>query len=148
MLIGGQWLSVGGINYNRQINQGFNSQVNQPNYFQGYDNQVVTLYDLQKPCKIVQFGFSNVMWTTGSSSNNTTPKPWVKELRIYIDDVLAKTFSHYGNSPETLEIGRTYDLFRSQVGELQANRRLRIEATIGMVNNYWFQGALNVLYHE
>lgn len=154
VLINGVWMSVGGQIYNRQRFKRFQSWLSETNYMQGHEDQIITIFDIQKPCKIVDFAFSNFVWTYGNSMDTTIPKLYAKEYRIYIDDILAKHIRIDVNTSTELtegtEIysGNSGQLFKTLIGELQANKRLRIDVIVGVATNKYFNGLINVLYHN
>ena len=154
VLINGVWMSVGGQIYNRQQFKKFQSWLSETNYMQGHEDQIITIFDIQKPCKIVDFAFYNFVWTYGNTTDTTIPKLYVKEYRIYIDDILAKHIRvNASMSTDLTEGTETYtsnsgQVFKILIGELQANRRLRIDVTVGVNPSMYFTGWINILYHN
>jgi phage related tail fiber protein len=154
VLINGVWMAVGGQIYNRQRFKRFQSWLSETNYMQGHEDQIITIFDIQKPCKIVDFNFNNFVWTYGNTTDTTIPKLYAKEYKIYIDDILAKHIRIDTNtSTELTEGTETYisksaQLFKTLIGELQANRRLRIDVTVGVNPRMYFTGWINILYHN
>nr|DAU68318.1 MAG TPA: tail fiber protein [Caudoviricetes sp.] len=150
VLINGVWMAVGGQVYNNLKQFNFSTYTTTTNNGTTYYNptvregEVKTLVDIQRPCKLVAMNStSSLVYTAGNHIG--TACRGIRELRIYIDDILKFTalvvqFNGSGSAQGEYVIngdnyvgantGSTY-YAGSYLKNLEARKRFKIDALIG-----------------
>lgn len=150
VLINGVWMSVGGQTYNNLKQFNFNTFTTTTNNGTTHysplvrEGEVRTLVDIQRPCKLVALNTTSGIVYTGGNTINPACRG-IRELRIYIDDILKFTaqvlqFNGTGNAQGQYLIngdsyvgaysGSAY-YTDSYLKNLEARKRFKIDALIG-----------------
>ncbi|GEM_PF-1877091 len=150
VLINGVWMAVGGQIYNNIKQFNFSTYTTTTNNGTTYyhpavrEGEVKTLVDIQRPCKLVAMNStSSIAYTAGNQMDPACRG--IRELRVYIDDILkftALVFQENGNSngqgrylingdPYFGEATGAAYYNSSYIKKLEARKRFKIDALIG-----------------